>query len=139
MKKYCLRSLLCFGICCLIISSGCSQPRSKNFDETLVEIVATLQKDYPKQLDPETSLDSISALPGKVILYSYTLSKRSKDELDSAALTKALQPLLLDAVKTNKDIAELRRNNVKFIYKYFDKNGVYFFRFIITPAMYKKH
>jgi len=73
-----------------------------------------------------------------VLQYNYTLVNYVKDSLDIQTLKKALEPGILNSIKTNPELKNHRDHKVTMNYSYQDKNKVFLFLISITPDKYSK-
>lgn len=107
-----------------------------NFDQELMKTSEELNKNCPFIIDQDTRLDNTIVLPGKKLVYNYTLINLSIDDLNVEELEQNLKPRILNNVKTNTDLRNFRENSVTMVYKYNDKDGIFIFEIIITPEEY---
>ena len=121
----------------LLLAAAGLSPGSKTVEEELVSAAAEINKKCPYMLDDETRADSLSPGPGKAITYYYTLVKRSAAKLDIPRLQEAVRPAIVRNVQTNPQMVALRKLQVKFFYKYFDRNGSPAFDLTVAPPDYQ--
>lgn len=110
---------------------------SPSFDKQLLQISNELNKNCPMMVDQFTRLDNSQVLPNKTLQYNYTLVEIEKSEFNLDTVRKYVEPNIINNVKTNPDMKDLRDNNVKFNYSYRDKNGEFVWKLEITPDMYE--
>ena len=106
-------------------------------DKVLVEVANTMNKTLPMMFDADTRGDNIMALPNKTLVYNYTLVNYENGMIDTVVVKNALEPNIINGIKTSPEMKYLRDNNVTFQYRYKDKNGNYMFSIIVTPERYK--
>lgn len=108
-----------------------------SLDKSLMKIASEINKTCPMMVDSETRLDNTTALPNNVFRYNYTFINGTVDELDVEALEKAIEPRMINIVKTSPDMKAFRDNNVIMDYYYNDVNGEFITKVSITPDEYK--
>jgi hypothetical protein len=108
-----------------------------SLDSLLKQAASEANKSCPVNIDKDTRLDNVSSLPDKQFQYSYTLVNYVKDSVNADELQKAIQPGILNQVKTNPDLKIFRDNKVTMIYSYSDKNKVFITKVNITPDLYE--
>jgi len=111
---------------------------SPGFDKDLARSASEANKNCPMYVDKDTRLENTVALPGLVLQYNYTLVNYVKDSLDIQTLKKALEPGILNSIKTNPELKNHRDHKVTMNYSYQDKNKVFLFLISITPDKYSK-
>jgi hypothetical protein len=107
-----------------------------SLDSMLKQAASEASKSCPMNIDKDTRLDNVAALPDSKFQYSYTLVNYVKDSINVDEFQKALQPSILNQVKTNPDLKVFRDNKVTMVYSYSDKNKVFVTSVSITPDMY---
>ena len=112
--------------------------KQPSFDKVIVQAVSETNKNCPMMVDQYTRFDNAEALPGKIIQYNYTLVDLNKSEVNLDTVKKYVEPGIINNIKTNPDMKIYRDNNTTFIYYYKDKNGVFVYKFPVTPDMYDK-
>ncbi|MEZ0484745.1 hypothetical protein [Fibrella aquatica] len=90
----------------------------------------------PVQIDPATRLDSAQVLSGTELQFNYTLLTASRADFDVAALEATTKPGLIESVKTNTAMADLRDNSITMVYNYRDRNGEFLLKIPVTPLDY---
>ena len=133
------RTLPLFLAASLSLSVGCDafhQAKDAAIDRQLAKVAVEVNKDLPKMVDPETRFDSTSALPGKVLKYSYTLINLRADQIDPKRIQDGFRPELVNKVKTVPEMAPLRAQGVTFVYHYVDKDGALVANLEIGPKEY---
>ncbi len=106
-------------------------------DKALTQTANRLNKECPIHVDKETRLDSVIALPNKILQYNYTFINYLKKDLLMTYIKKNLEPDLIELVKTSQELKSLRENGVIMNYNYNDKKGEFLLKISITPEMYK--
>lgn len=121
-----------------ILSSTFLIQNCTSFDKQMQNIAAELNKSYPVMIDSETSLDSITVLPGRTFQYNYTMVNIQKDSIDANVFKEVMEPIILSNTLENPSLNLLRRKNVTFNHRYNDKDGILITEITVTPDMYKK-
>jgi hypothetical protein len=97
------------------------------------------QTKLPTLVSTELRLDSITALSGKKVLYTYTLLNVDTGQIFSSEIISSLRDNLINDGINDKSLTLLREQNATFVFKYMDKEqkgqvGI----FEITPNDYRK-
>lgn len=124
--------------CVTLILVSCKKERT--IDDELKEVAVNINKTGPQILTDGVRLDSVSAQPGKIFKYNYTLTDDVKESVSTEeieAFKNTAKEGALKVVKTSPDIKEFRDNDVTMVYVYYDKNGKPTADFKITPSEYK--
>jgi len=108
-----------------------------SFDTQLIQLASDINKNLPMIVDAETRWDNTVVLPGKTVLYNYTLINYSKVDIDTIVFRSNMEPQIKNMVKTNPQLKVFRDNDVTFMYNYKDKVGVHITQFIFYPKDYK--
>ncbi|MEZ0539481.1 hypothetical protein [Fibrella arboris] len=144
--------LLLFG---LLACSGGKQTDQANADSTTVSFdnvaaqsAAVLDQLHhaareinsacPVQIDPATRLDSAQVLSEAALQFNYTLTTASRGEVDLVQLEATTKPALIESVKTNTAMNDLRDHSITMVYNYRDKNGEYLLKIPVTPTDYAR-
>lgn len=106
-------------------------------DEQLKAMCREVNKGCPYTIDGNTRFDSVEALTGNSIQYNYTLVNDEKSKIDIDILKSKLEPQLINTVKTNPDMAEIRENKTTLIYNYNDKNKEPVLKIVVVSEQYK--
>jgi hypothetical protein len=77
--------------------------KTPSFDKAMMEAASEVNKGCPFMVDHETRLDNVAALTGNVFQYHYTLINMYKDSIDTGTLQTAIEPNIINNVKTNPD------------------------------------
>ena len=120
------------GILLVVLLTQCTP----SFDTILAAAASEVNKSCPMMVDKETRLDNAVSFPGPTFQYNYTLVNYVKDSINADQLQKALQPGILNNVKSNPDLKIYRDHKVTMVYAYNDKNKVFITKINITPEMY---
>jgi hypothetical protein len=98
----------------------------------LKKAVADMNKDCPKLIDAETSLDSATTFDN-TFQYHFTLFNFSKGdpELDIESVKKGIQFSAQENYDTNPTMAGFREKDIELKYSYKDKDGKDLFDFTI--------
>lgn len=105
-------------------------------DKLLIELVKEYNKNCPLMIDKETRLDNMVILPDNTLQYNYTLINMSIDLVDKESLKAYLEPNIINNIKTNPDMKDLRDKNVNFNYYYKDKSGNYLLNIKVISDQY---
>lgn len=92
----------------------------------------------PLQVDAATRLDSAEVLSDTELQFNYTLTTASREDVDLTQLQATTKPALVQSVKANSALADLRDHSITMVYNYRDMNGEYLLRIPITPTDYAK-
>ncbi len=119
------------------IVGSCQSDREAEFQKQLVQAAEAINKDCPMRIDSQTRLDNTRAAPGKTFIYNYTLVNYRREELDSTAIRAEMTPALINNIRTSREMATFRQNQVTLIYKYKDREGENFLQIMISPQDYQ--
>lgn len=114
--------------------------KEKAIEDELKKVAADINKTTPQNLADRVRLDSVSAKPGKIFKYNYTLTDDIKENVspeDIETFKTQTKEGALKVIKTSGEIKEFRDNDVTMEYLYYDKNGKPIADFTITPTEYK--
>jgi hypothetical protein len=99
-----------------------SPPRDVRSIEVLAETANAANLELPVQVDAETELTRVEALPG-VLVYNYRLVKQKSGELDLDKVTEVLRPIVLQiACSTPETRDQLLAAGVTLRYTYSDQD-----------------
>lgn len=93
-------------------------------------------KELPIDITEYMRLDSIKLTSSKEMSY-YVTTDNLKEEANYDTIRKYVDPMLLDNVKNNPEFKKFRSAKVTCKYIFLDKVGEEFYKFTITPDMYK--
>jgi len=88
-------------------------------------------------IDSETRIDAIEIKEPNTILYKYTLVNVNVESVDTILFNAALRPGIINTLKTNPDLKDLRDVKANFEYYYKDKKNKFIYSFIVTEKDYK--
>lgn len=132
-EEHCVRKamLSVFVLACILLVS-CSLyfkqikyvPETLSIEEKLVQLVNEMNKNLPKMLDSETTLDTVYTYSGN-LQYRYSLVNYSASDIDVNVLHKNMRSSLIEAACSNSTTASFMQEGVSVSYIYFDKSGEY--------------
>ena len=137
-----------FALACGVVGrwlgymSGKQAPQSVdsiNSDASRKKITAILKtmseninKTTPIIVDKSTQLDT-TYVYNDTLVYSFSTPHTSSKQIDVSKFTNIMRSSLINGYKTNPDLQSARDCNVTVIYKYRDKDGIYFSTISISP------
>ncbi|MEI8135748.1 MAG: hypothetical protein WCH21_00310 [Bacteroidota bacterium] len=121
-------------IYCLLFSN-CSN--SESIDKKALKVVSQFNDKCPMMIDAETRMDGIEIKDGNTIKYKYTLINLLSKNVDTSAFNSNLRKEIVNTIKTNSELDELKRINSNFEYYYKDRENNFIYSFMITPNDYK--
>jgi hypothetical protein len=130
MKKL----LAIFGLALSLFFTQCANPES--IDKKALKVVSQFNSKCPLMIDAETRMDGIEVKGENTIKYKYTLINLNVEKVDTSKFNTALRPGIISTIKTDSELAELRRINCSFEYYYKDRDGNFIYSFVITPNDY---
>jgi len=130
MKK----NLTIISLLLCVVFSQCTNPES--IDKKALKVVTQFNSKCPLMIDAETRMDGIEVKGDNTIKYKYTLINLNVEKVDTAKFNAALRPGIITTIKTDTELAELRRINCSFEYYYKDRDNKFIYSFIITPNDY---
>ncbi|WOX49080.1 DUF2569 family protein [Aeromonas sp. XH] len=132
-EEHCVRRamLSVFVLACILLI-GCSLyfkqikyvPETLSIEEKLVRLANEMNKNLPKMLDSETTLDTVYTYSGN-LQYRYSLVNYSASDIDANVLHENMRPSLVEAACSNSTTASFMQEGVSVSYIYFDKSGEY--------------
>lgn len=105
-------------------------------NDQLRNAVAEINRQCPMQVDAGTRLDSAHAVSRTELQYNYTLTALARADVDVAQLEATTKPMLIESVRTNPAMADLRDHSIMMTYLYRDRNGEQVMRLSIGPTEY---
>ncbi len=129
-----------FAICFILgsfVFMRCDQPKPEIVNNKALEVVEKFNQKCPMMIDSETRIDGIEVKKPNTILYKYTLMNVSVENVDTTLFEAALRPGIVNTLKTNPDLKEMRDLKANFEYYYKDKKNKFIYSFTITPIDYK--
>ncbi|UNP89072.1 DUF2569 domain-containing protein [Aeromonas encheleia] len=120
-----------FVLACILLV-GCSLhfkqikyiPETLSIEEKLVRLANEMNKNLPKMLNSETTLDTVYTYSGN-LQYRYSLVNYSASDIDINVLHKNMRPSLVEAACSNSTTASFMQEGIDVSYTYFDKSGEY--------------
>jgi hypothetical protein len=109
---------------------------SDSIDKKALKVVSQFNSKCPMMIDAETRMDGIEIKGTNTILYKYTLINLNIENVDTTKFNLALRPGIISTIKTNAELAELKRINSSFEYYYKDRDNKFIYSFLITPNDY---
>ncbi len=126
--------IIVFGLSYWAVQQIFFKPPS--FDKVMMQAASELNKTCPIMVDQNTRLENAIALPNNTFQYNYTLVELTKAEVNLDTLKKYIEPAIQNNVKTSPSMKIYRDNKTTLIYYYKDKDGLFVYKFSITPDMY---
>ena len=108
-----------------------------NIENRLVQTADEINKTCPVEIDEGTILKSASVMPNKTLQYNFQLTNITKAEVKLDTVKKYLFPSILQKVKENPDMQDIRDLKITLNYSYVDKNGIFVTKYVIKPEMYE--
>jgi hypothetical protein len=118
----------------VLVFSRCSTAES--IDNKALKVVSQFNSKCPMMIDQETRMDGIEIKNGNTIVYKYTLINLFASKVDTAKFNLALRPGIINTIKTNAELDELKRIKSSFEYYYKDREDKFIYSFLITPEDY---
>lgn len=107
-----------------------------SLNKALMQAASEINKSCPMMADNMTRLDNVVAGTDKELQYNYTLISIDRATVDTNSFKKAVEPLLINNVRTMPSMKAFRDQEVTIIYSYKDKAGLFITRIVITPEKY---
>ena len=107
-----------------------------SIDEKLNNFANEINKGCPIVLDEFIQLDSTTIPSHKNIKYNYTLIGLEKGEINLDTIQKYIEPAIIDGVRNNPGMKEIKSLDVIFIYSYHDIHGELAYELVVTPEIY---
>jgi hypothetical protein len=137
-KKYDFKTILGFVFGFSVMFFVTQYFFNPSIDKQLMEFANEFNKTCPMNVDENTTLKNVVALPNKTIQYNYILVNITKAEVKLDTVKKYVFPGILQNVKTNPGMKLFRDNKVTLNYYYSDKNGEFVTEYIVKPEMYEE-
>ena len=131
MKKF---QVIINLLLCLLLSY-CTT--SESIDNKALKVVTQFNDKCPMMIDAETRMDGIEIENKNTIVYKYTLINLHVENVDTSKFNLELRPGIINTIKTNTDLAELKRIKSSFEYQYKDRENKFIYSFVITPTDYE--
>lgn len=109
----------------------------------LQEYAASLNVHCPRDMEPGMSLKRVVALPRRTLVYnidSGVLTPElfaSDDTFDLARFTQEARQKAIRALHSDKNLAQIQRLGITFVYSYKGSDGTPLMEFTITPEDYR--
>jgi len=108
---------------------------SEKIDNKALMIVNKFNERCPMMIDSETRMDGID-IKNNNIIYKFTLINLLLENVDTSAFNRNLRSGIINSIKENKDLDELKRINSVFEYYYKDRENKFIYSFKINPEDY---
>lgn len=127
------------GVAAMVVAVNMVQKifMKPSLNTVMLHAASELNKSCPLFVDSETRLDNVTTLPNDIFQYNYTLVNLEVGNIDTLGMKEALEPNILNIVKTNPDMKFVRDNKATLSYYYKDKNGKYVCRILMPYERYK--
>ena len=102
----------------------------------LMKTAEDINDTCPFMVDDSTRLDEVSAGPGHLLTYRYTIMNVNKDDLDTHVFHTLMEESLIDYIKNDEGMEYLRSKEVEFRYIYYDRKVELIGEIIIAPEEY---
>lgn len=129
--------IILFFLIAGFLQGASAQTSVKEFDEKLAEMAVGINKNAPQMGENSMRMDSVTTLPGKKVVYHYTITESDKMGLDYTASAKNMKENMVNNIKSNPKMKGFRNNDVTMIYKYYDQHGKLQVTFDIQTGLYK--
>jgi hypothetical protein len=100
-----------------------TQASGDSIDEVLQQLSAELNKKMPINVDAVTRLDRVSAEPGRLFTYHYTVVPASDASTMRVDFSREIKPQLKSEMCSNPDTQKFLKNGVTVVYAYQDMSG----------------
>ena len=105
--------------------------------KNLASETSLLNGKCPEMVDEETRLDSVVLSTEGKLVYNYTLTKRTSENVNGQVFKSYLIPAILENVRYNGSLRMFRDSSVSMVFNYLDQNGVFVTEISIEPAQYQ--
>ncbi|OGB23442.1 MAG: hypothetical protein A3I66_01915 [Burkholderiales bacterium RIFCSPLOWO2_02_FULL_57_36] len=92
-------------------------------DNVLTKVSAQMNGKLPIAIDSDTRLDSISAVPGRHLIYHYTLVTLNGDDVKAESFHNLARPQLKNRLCDSAEMQNFLKNGVTISYLYKGKDG----------------
>jgi hypothetical protein len=113
------------------------QLNKPKWDKQLSKIADSLNKLCPMPVDEYSRCDSITIIANNSLQYNYTVVSNTKSEINLDTVRKYIEPSIIYNIKNGPDLKIFRNHKTTFIYNYYDKNGEFVWKLIVSPDKYK--
>ena len=103
-------------------------------NKAMQQIANEMNRNCPMMVDSITQLSNVVVLPDNVLQYNYKLL--NTEFINIEGLKEALEPSILNTIRTNPQMKELRSFKTTLNYSYSDENGVFLFKISVAPEDY---
>jgi hypothetical protein len=100
-----------------------TQASGDSIDEVLQQLSLELNKKMPISVDAVTRLDRVSAEPGRLFTYHYTVVPASDASTMRVDFSREIKPQLKSQMCSNPDTQKFLKNGVTVVYEYQDASG----------------
>lgn len=111
--------------------------KPKSFDKAMMQWADEINKSCPVMVDQETRLDNTIALPENTFQYNYTLINTEREDIDTVSFRNALEPSIVNNIRTNPQMKIQRDHKTTLNYYYKDKDGNHILTISVAPDKYK--
>ncbi len=113
--------------------SAAEDAESASVHQALTELANQLNSSLPMRVDENTRWDSTMALPGRVLLYSYTIIGVSPEDFDRRGFESELHGVMTRNYETSPDMEVFRDARVTLVFNYRFENGQFAARVEVKP------
>ena len=106
-------------------------------DAAMLQLTSETNKHCPMMIDQETRFDNVTALPGKILQYNYTMVHVDADSIDSDGFLNYIEPRIINNVRTNPDMQFQRTSRMTLNFSYSDKDGEFICKISVSPDKYE--
>jgi len=135
-RKFDLKTSLGFVVAFIVMFFVAQAIFKPSIDKQLANMASEMNKTCPMNIDENTTLKNVVALPNNTVQYNYILVGITKAEVKLDTVKKYVFPGVLQNVKTNPGMKYFRDNKITLNYYYSDKNGVFVTEYVVKPDMY---
>jgi hypothetical protein len=108
-----------------------------SIDKALMDMAKEYNESCPEMTDEGTRLDNVTAFPGNIIQFNFTLVNFEKSAIDFEAVKKNLEPNIIIYIKSSPEMKFIRENKTTVNYSYKDNTGKLLFTISIKPDQYR--
>ncbi|MDP4193842.1 MAG: hypothetical protein Q8940_02255 [Bacteroidota bacterium] len=106
-------------------------------DPEVMQLASSMNKSLPIMVDAVTRLDNVMPLPGKKIIYNYTLVSFSRKDFDTTLAQSQIRPRVINLYKISPDFKPFRDYGMNVICTYRYMDGTYAMQMKINAEDYK--
>lgn len=111
--------------------------REPSFDDQLMDVAKEINKHCPFPVDSNMQLDNVIAMPGKILVYNYTVTGFPTEGINLAYLKQYIHDYSINNTKTNPDMQYIRDKDVTFIHALKAPDGTFILKDTVAPKEYK--